>query len=150
VRYFEGIEGIQAVLNDSLRAHETIYSFADLESIEKYIPAINKKYVEEREKRGLRKRGIVLDTPFARTFLQDYIPGLTETRVIPVTSIPFQTVMQMYDRTISYITLTDEHTIGVIVEDPHITTMHRHLFEHIWATASEPLTTSTPSTPPQV
>lgn len=142
VRFFEGVEGISEVLDDSLQAKEVIYSYADLEAIEKYVPEVNKLYVREREKRCIKKKGIVLDTLFAREFLKDYKPGITEARVIPASSAPFQTVMQIYDNTVSYITLTDAHCIGVLIEDPHIADMHRYLFEHMWSIASEPLTTA--------
>lgn len=142
VRFFEGLDGIGEVLDDSLGAKEVIYSYADLEAIEKYVPEINKTYVREREKRNIKKKGIVLDTPFAREFLKDYTPGITEARVIPQNAAPFQTVMQIYDNTISYITLTDAYFVGVIVEDPHIADMHRYLFEHMWSIASEPLSSA--------
>src|SRR3989338_8107857 len=132
VRFFEGLEGIQAVLDDSLTSQTEIYSYADLESIEKYISDINKKYVRERERKQIKKKGIVVDTPFARNFLKNYAPGVTETKLIVRDMSAFHTVMQMYDSKISYITLSDENLIGVIIADPRIYEMHRELFLHTW------------------
>src|SRR3989344_5423280 len=134
VQFFEGLEGIKKVLDDSLTAKTEIYSYADLESIEKYISDINKKYVRDRERLNIKKKGIVLDTLVARTFLKDYAPGVTETKLIARESSPFRTVMQMYDGKISYITLAEENLIGVIIADQRIYEMHRDLFLHLWET----------------
>ena len=139
VRFFEGIAGIRKVLADSLTAQEVIYSYADLESIDKYIGNINREYAETREKKDIRKKGIVLDTPVAREFLKNYEPGVTETRVISRDAAPFHTVMQIYDNKISYITLSDETIIGVIIDDKHIAGMHKYLFEYLWERATQPI-----------
>jgi hypothetical protein len=136
VRFFEGLTGIREVLEDSLTAHEIIYSYADLESIEKYIGSINRDYVKSREKLNIQKKGIVLDTPFAREFLKNYKPGITETRTISTDAEPFHTVMQIYDGKVSYITLSEQNIIGVIVQDPRIYAMHKYLFEYTWETAT--------------
>jgi sugar-specific transcriptional regulator TrmB len=132
VQFFEGLAGIEEVLDDSLYAKSEIYSYADLESIEKYIKVINKKYVEKREKFGIKKKGIVLDTDFNRKFLQDYHTDITDTKLIKSAAVPFQTVMQIYDNKISYMTLTDKEMIGVIIEDKNISTMHKNIFEYLW------------------
>ena len=137
VRFFEGLEGIKEVLDDSLTAKTEIYSYADLESIEKYISDINKKYVRDRERLNIKKKGIVLDTPFARTFLKNYAPGVTETKLIARDMSAFHTVMQIYDGKISYITLAEENLIGVIIADQRIYEMHRDLFLHLWDSTPE-------------
>ncbi len=141
VRFYEGKEGAREVLEHSLSARETIYSFADLEAIETHIPALNREYVRRRERRGVKKRGIVPDSAFARRFLANYPEGITETRVIKWRGAPeaFNTVMQMYDATTSYLTLGAAQLIGIIIEDPSLTRMHRALFEVMWEQAAVPL-----------
>ena len=132
VRFFEGKEGMRVALNDSLTARGEIYSYADLEAIEKYIPKENEEYAKQREKFGIKKKGIVLDTPFNRKFLADYHKEVTGAKLIAYDAPPFQTVMQIYDNKVSYITL-GEQMIGAIIEDPHIYTMHKFLFEYLWS-----------------
>lgn len=132
VQFFEGMEGVKKVLDDSLSAQNEIYSYADIESIEKYIHSINEEYVKKRDKFNIKKKAILLDTPFARQFLKDYHRQITDIRLIKNDDQPFHTVMQMYDNKISYITLSDKEMIGVIVEDPHIFAMHKYLFEFSW------------------
>jgi sugar-specific transcriptional regulator TrmB len=135
VQFFEGKEGIKRVLEDSLTSRTEIYSYADIDAINKYINDLNMDYVAKREKLKLKKKGIFLDTPETRRLLAGYHTDITESRVIKHSGTPFATVMQIYDNKISYITLTRERMIGVIVEDPLIYHMHLYLFEYMWSTA---------------
>lgn len=137
VHYFEGKDGVKKVLEDSLKSKTEIYSYADIESVEKYLSEINKRYVKKREELKIKKKGIVLDTPFAREFLKDYHPTITETKLIGYEARPYQTVMQIYDGKISYITLEEKIMIGVIIEDPHIYEMHKYMFEYLWSATPE-------------
>ncbi len=133
VRFFEGRSGVWNVLEDSLCAKTEIYSITDIDSIIKYIGDLNEKYASLRARRKLKKRGLVLDTPFARDYLKGYLRDITETRLIASSAtILFESVMQIYDTKVSYITLTEKNMIGVIIEDPIINRMHRMLFEHLW------------------
>lgn len=135
VRFYEGLDGIKKVLEDSLTSKEEILTYADIESIVKYIDDINKAYVKKRDKLGIKKRAILLDTPFARKYLKDYYKKVTDIKLIKYDAPPFQTVMQIYDNKISYITLTEKNMIGVIVEDENIYKMHKYIFEYLWKTA---------------
>jgi HTH-type transcriptional regulator, sugar sensing transcriptional regulator len=136
VQFYEGKDGVKKVLEDSLTCKNEIYSYADIESIDRYIPEINKDYVAKRERLKIKKRGIVLDTPFNRRFLTNYHKNITDTKLIKLDKPPFQTVMQIYDSKTSYITLAEKRMIGVIISDPHIYQMHKYLFEYLWSSVS--------------
>src|SRR3989344_3034457 len=57
IQFFEGKEGIKKVLWDSLTSRTEILSYVDTESINKYIPEINKEYVAKRDRLKIKKRG---------------------------------------------------------------------------------------------
>lgn len=136
IRFFEGINGIKEVLDDTLSAQETILTYVDLEAIDTYIKEINATYSTQRERRGIKKRGLVIDSPYARKFLAEYHTTVTTTKLIRAKdSVPFSTVMQIYDGKISYITLTKERFIGIIIADQKIYGMHKYLFESLWERA---------------
>lgn len=145
VRFFEGDHGMRMVLEDSLTAKTEVYSYADLESIQKYIPDINTEYVNKRERLSIKKKGLVPDSPFNRKILMDYHKQVTDARLLCCKVEPFKTVMQIYDNKVSYLTLGTDQKIGVIIEDPHIYAMHKYLFEHLWE-----ITPATPIPPPAV
>ena len=132
IRFYEGLEGIRAVLEDTLTAKETIYSYADLEMIEKHISEINREYVNKRDKLGIKKKGLLLDTQENRFLLEGYHTKVTDVKLIKASAAPFKTVMQIYDGKISYFTLGVEQLVGVVITDPHIYEMHKALFEAAW------------------
>lgn len=130
--YFEGEEGVRKVLEDSLTSKTEIYSYADIESIVKYIDDVNQWYAKKRDGLEIKKRGIMIDTPFARKYLENYHREVTTTKLIKFKAKPFESIMQIYDGKVSYITLSSERLIGVIIEDKSIYEMHKDLFEYLW------------------
>jgi HTH-type transcriptional regulator, sugar sensing transcriptional regulator len=137
IKFYEGKEGMNQVLNDSLTSKTEILTYVDIEAIMKFIPDINAQYVKKREKLGIKKRGIIIDTPAARKYLANYDTQVTDSKLITAAATPAKTIMQIYDNKISYITLTDENMIGLIVSDKNIYQMHKSLFEFSWKTIPE-------------
>lgn len=132
IRIFDGLNGIERVLNDSLNSRTEILTYIDIESAVKYFDKVNQEYVKQRERKGIKKRGLVLDSPFARTYLADYHTNVTDTRFLKNKTSAFQNSMQIYSSKISYITLSPESMFGVIIENKQIYDMHRFLFEQQW------------------
>jgi len=141
VRFFEGIHGVQQVLEDTLLVSEgtEIYTYVDIDAIFKYIPKINEEYSVKREKLGIKKKGLMLDTPKAREIIKNYHTDTTDTKFLKFNIPEFETVMQIYENKISYITLKENSMIGVIIEDPSVYKMHKAVFEYLWGiTPTEP------------
>lgn len=134
VQFFEGEEGVKKVLDDTLNVpkYTEIYTYADLEAILKYIPNINQVYSDRREKLGIKKKGLLLDSPKVRELIKSYHTETTDTKLIQYNVSEFETIMQIYENKISYITLKENSMIGVIIEDPFIYKMHKNIFEHLW------------------
>lgn len=138
VQFYEGKDGVWEVLMDTITATEEILTYADLEAIAKHVPDLNAEYSTLREERGIKKRGLVIDSPEARKFLTSYTGDVTKTKLIKTTQavVPFQTIMQIYDNKVSYITLTDAYLVGIIITDQFIANTHKYLFESMWELTS--------------
>lgn len=137
VRYFEGLQGVKKVLWDTLTSKETLYSYSDIEAIVKYIDKVNLEYVKEREKREIKKKAILIDSPFARNYLGGYHTTITENKFVDAKLFPFNSLMQIYDGKVAYVTLSEKNMIGVIIEDKNIYQMHKSLFEFTWLHARD-------------
>lgn len=135
IQFYEGEEGIKKVLEDSLYSQEEICSYADITTIQKYAAKTNAWYVEKREKKGIKKRGILLDTPEARAILKSYNQTVTNTRLIKIESAPFESVTNIYDGKVAHITLTGDQMIGIIIEDQSLYKMQKALFDFTWSKA---------------
>ncbi len=132
--YFEGKDGMQRVLDDSLTAVGVIDAYADSEAIEKYAPDADQAHVAKRTKLGKHKRIIVTDNHYNRRYFSGLHSLITEVRYLPDTPVPLNAIMQIYDDTISYVTLSPRSIIGVIIKAPAIAQLHRVLFEFTWRT----------------
>ncbi len=136
VRYFEGDKGVRTVLWDSLRSKTPIYTYANMDTVFKYIPKLNEEYARARDKLNIMKKSIVVvKNPESAKKMVDYHKETTRLKFISQELYKFRAVMEIYDNKISYITLSDKHKIGVIIEDKDIYEMHKQLFEFMWANA---------------
>jgi HTH-type transcriptional regulator, sugar sensing transcriptional regulator len=135
VRFFEGEEGIIKVIQDSLESKTEILTFADNEAMNKTYPELNKKNIEMRKNKSIKKRIISIDTPYIRELAKNDQAGITERRVIK-SDEQFAVAMQIYDDKVAFITLDPNRSIGIIIEDKSIYEMQKIMFEFIWQGAN--------------
>lgn len=129
---FEGEEAIRRTLEDSLLSTTPIYSFVDAKAANRYMSAINKKFIARRAKSKKLKKMLVSDNHFNRQYFANLDKRFSDVRLIKHQLPDFAVSMQIYDNKISYLTLQPSAVIGVIIEDPAIALMHRGLFEALW------------------
>lgn len=133
VRFFEGKEGFEEALFDSLTAKETIYTIADVESAFTLAPNINKTYTKKREALGLKKKILIIDTPFSKQHAKAENTENIESKFLPASFNPEYTTVQIYDGKVVYMTLKDvNHMVSIIIDDPFIYQMQKSLFLHLW------------------
>ena len=137
INFFEGISGVKKVIMDSLTSSEELYTYANAETVMKYIPDINKEYVKKRNKLNITKKMILPNSDFSKKFLKNYHRKVTDIKFIDHKKFPFTSLMQIYDNKITYLNFSEKHKIGIIIEDKTIYQMHRNLFEFIWENADD-------------
>jgi len=138
IRYFEGRDGFAEALDDALSSPETVYSFVDIDALQKYAADINAEHVKRRRAKKVDKKVLMQDTPAARAFIEHLGPEQTEVRLLPRDLKPFGTGMQIYDGKISYFTLREHNIMAIIISDPEIYAMNRSMFEYWWKIGSTP------------
>jgi len=138
VRIYEGRAGLIKVLFDSLTSKTEILTYAEIEGMEKYLGRANDKYVLERKKLNIKKRGIVADTSYAREYLKNYDRSVTDIRLIDGRKYPMSLEMEIYDNKVSFMTFSEKKLIGVIIENEEIYRTQKSIFEIAWA-AAKPL-----------
>ena len=137
VSYFEWTEWLEKVLNDSLNAKETIYTYANVDGMNKYIKDINIRYLEKRKKWKIMKKWLVVKTPYAEKLVPKYDKTVTEIRFLD-SSCFFSTEIEIYDWKVAMITYTDNNPVWIIINNKEIYEMHRNLFELQWKSEEIP------------
>lgn len=135
ILFYEGEEGIKKTLDDSLFSKTEIYTYLDIEAVVKYVDKINKEYVKKRNKLGIKKKLIILDSEFSRKYMKNFYPDITDVRFIDHQLYPFSAVTEIYDGTTAYVTLEEKNKIGVIIKNESIYKMQKSLFEFVWSHA---------------
>lgn len=51
IRFYQGLEGISVMLEDSLQSTETIRTIVNVENMRKYLDAVNEVYAKKRVKK---------------------------------------------------------------------------------------------------
>ena len=141
LRYFEGLAGIKQVTEDSLKTAGEIYTYLDTENTVKKIEKINNEYVKRRLALGIKKKIINADNPYTREHMRKHQQWdaedsqLTQVKILDHRVCHFDTIMQIYDDKISYISFANDRQVGVIIQDPTITAMHKEIFLFNWSRA---------------
>ena len=136
IKFYEWLDWIQKVLSDSLKSKEIIYTYTNVDWMIEHIKEINEDYLEKRKKYKVRKKWLIVDTPYAREFVPKYDKTVTQSRILK-SSVNFDLEMEIYDWKISYLTFTNDKPVWVIIENNEIYQMHRSLFELNWAISEE-------------
>jgi len=130
IKFYEGIEGVKKILNDTLKAKDEIYTISDSSSIRAHAKKLNEEYIKKRKKLGIKKKLIVPLS--ARDNYSQTKTEFTEIRFLPGEYFNFDTGIQIYDGKISYQTIKPDKMVGVLIENESIYKMHKMLFEYIW------------------
>jgi len=132
IQVFEGLSGFEEVLADSLSAKEGIVTFLDPAAVTGPIAEINQRYLKKRVAKKIIKRIIVPDVPASHKFFLEQNTPFTEVIFLKDFPAGFRTATEVYNNTVTYLTLEPSRTILVLIEDANIAALHRAQFEYLW------------------
>ena len=134
IKFFEGPEGAKQIVEDTLTAQTEVYSYTDLEIVDKYYSEFNQGYVGQRLEKRIKKKMIVANSAYNREHARALIGPTSQVRTIPA-PVNFAAIMYIYDNKVSYITLRPDSMVSTIIEHEALYRMHKTLFESHWQTA---------------
>jgi sugar-specific transcriptional regulator TrmB len=141
VRFFEGKEGVLAVLEDHV-AEKTSYEMVSFSNVETLIPQLPARfvadYVKQKQRIGITTRAIFPDTEFSTAYDKQVYGGIekkyqVDARFISAKTFPYQGDLTVYGTNkVSIINFQENVLIGVIIEDATVAGMMRMIFELAW------------------
>jgi sugar-specific transcriptional regulator TrmB len=133
VAYFEGLEGIISLYEDTLltlkKGDEIIAYVGDYE-----IPELDEymhDYVLRRAKKGIRARGIMENKPGLKAFAKENVKQLRTTKMISEKSYNFRNEINIYSSKVIIITYSPE-PFGILIESKEVADTQRAIFEMAW------------------
>jgi len=132
VRFYEGVEGLKTVLNDTLLEKEPIKAFLDFEKGYKMLGGFIYSYIRDRVKLDITARVIGPANEISQDFKSRDGKSLRETRFIPEDKFPFENEVNIYGNKVSFMTHDEQRPIGVIIESPEIVKTMSSIFDLAW------------------
>jgi len=138
VQFFEGKEGVEKVLEDTLNSKDEVLTYLDIEIVEKYFKDINDEYVKKREKRGLKKRILAIENDFSIELFKKWSKNdsdffkVTNLKMVKTPIENIEGAIQIYENKIGIITISNENLISIIIEDIRINKLFRSMFEALY------------------
>ncbi|HBO16619.1 MAG: Transcriptional regulator, TrmB [Candidatus Moranbacteria bacterium GW2011_GWE2_35_2-] len=138
IRYFEGSEGIKAMYDDSLKSlkkGDEILAYVG-EDILNNIPDYISDYVKRRVEKGVRTRGIYIESESIGGYMRKNKEQLREARVLSKKEFPVKNETNIYANKVAIASYGAE-MFGMIIESTEIANAQKAIFELAWKGAEK-------------
>jgi len=135
VKFYEGIQGIETVYEDTLTSHETIRAYASVRDMHKALPNYFPDYYHRRAKKKIFINAIL---PATKEAIERKLFDKAEarkSRLVPIDKFNFSPEINIYDNKVAIMSLAEE--FGVIIESKEIAEAQKKIFSLAWETAKQ-------------
>lgn len=136
VRFFENLDGVKAIYEDTLSAKTEILNYANSQEIRDHWPNYDEEYVAKRASNKIWLRGIAPNDDYGRRVASEDKNFYREIRLIDPKKLPFNNEINIYDNKISMVSFT-RPIFGVIIESKALVETQRSIFEMAWIFAGK-------------
>jgi sugar-specific transcriptional regulator TrmB len=129
IRFYEGIEGIKEVYEDTLTSRGELIGFATYEELHKAMPNYFPEYYKRRAKAGVKGRAIITETPEAKVRERLNKEEARTMRLIPK-EYYFYPEIDVYDNKVMIASWREK--LGITIESDEIADAMKKIFELAW------------------
>jgi sugar-specific transcriptional regulator TrmB len=141
IKYFEGLDGIQQIYEDTLEEKGEIVGYSNLELVTTTLNHYMERYAKRKIASKIRSRIIAPGTKESKTFLEHYYSSdplrkITEILFVSPQSFLFENDIFIYGKKLAIISLQKEELFGMILESGSVARTQRSLFNLAWLGAT--------------
>lgn len=133
IKFYEGIEGLKEVYEDTLTAKAPFVAIASYENMHNTLKDYFPKYYKRRAAKGLKVRGIVPATPLSLERKKMNPFEARELAIVPKELFDISPDIEIYDNKVMIASWKEE--LGIIIESQEIADALKKLFELAWCEA---------------
>lgn len=133
VRFYEGMEGLTEVYEDTLTSHEPIRAYATVDDMHAALPNYFPKYYKRRSSAGIEIRAIIPDTEVGRDRKSRDKEESRESALVPADKFYFSPEINIYDNKVMIASWREK--LGIIIESSEIADAMKKIYELAWAEA---------------
>lgn len=132
IRYFEGLDGIKAIYEDTLSSKTEILNYSNSREIREHWQNYDEEYVTKRVKHKIYLRGISPADEHGEWVHEHDKEYFREIRLVPANQFTFTNEINIYDDKVAIISYKDKPLIGMIIESVEIANTQRDIFKMAW------------------
>jgi sugar-specific transcriptional regulator TrmB len=135
VKFYEGVEGLKQVYEDTLTSTEQIKAYASIDDMHTALPNYFPQYYKRRAQKGISIRGVV---PMTEKGMERSTHDKEEKREIafvPADKYHFSPEINIYDNKVMIASWREK--LGIIIESAEIADAMKKMFELSWDRAKE-------------
>jgi sugar-specific transcriptional regulator TrmB len=133
VKFYEGIEGLKQVYEDTLTSTEPIVAYAAYEDMHTTLGNYFPSYYQRRAKKGISIRGIVPESDMARERVANNAAEKRDIAVLPKEIFDITPDIEIYDNKLMIASWREK--LGIIIESAEIAHAMKKIFELAFAEA---------------
>lgn len=142
IQYYEGVEGIKNIFEETLSATGEMLGYTNLERIPDVVPEeFLRDWARRKIAKGIKTRMLSPHTPKALRYLATYYPegfdpALVEILFVHPRQFPFQYEITIYGSNVAILSLNRDELMGLIIESPVYADTQRAIFQLAWLGAT--------------
>ncbi|MFA6131046.1 MAG: helix-turn-helix domain-containing protein [Patescibacteria group bacterium] len=136
IEIFEGLEGIERALEDSLQSKSLIKTMGDPNLLKGEVADLNGRYTKKRIRQKIRKQLLVPDRPELRKMFADYEKEFSTIRYLPDFFTNTKVTAEIYGNTVVFVIVREQKIFAVIVRDEAMAHYQESLFDYLWNQAA--------------
>jgi HTH-type transcriptional regulator, sugar sensing transcriptional regulator len=141
IKYYEGIEGVKNILEDTLSAKKELLGYSNLSAASDLFGDYIKDYARKKMARGIKTRIICPTSTESFEYIRKYYPvsfppDLIEILYVNPKEFWFENEITIYNDKVAVISLNKDELIGMIFESPVYARSQRAIFNLAWLGAS--------------
>lgn len=133
VRFYEGVEGLKQVYEDTLTSTEPIRAFANVEEMHRALKSYFPRYYQRRAEKGIFIKAVMASTPTNRERSRHDKEEARETALVPENRYQFHPEINIYDNKVMIASWREE--LGIIIESDEIAAAMKTIFDLSWEEA---------------
>lgn len=142
IQYYEGVEGIKNIFEDTLSAEGEMIGYSNLKDIPQIISEeYLRNYARRKIEKKIKTRMLSPLTADALAYSKKYYPGnfdpnLVEIFFINPKQFPVEYEIMIYGNKVSIVSLNPKELMGMIIESPLYAKTQRSIFNLAWLGAT--------------
>ena len=135
VRFYEGVDGLRDVYEDTLTSHEPIRAYATVDDMHKGLPNYFPNYYKRRAGAGIAIRAIIPQTEIGLERGTHDVDEKRESAFVPADKYYFSPEINIYDNKVMIASWREK--LGIIIESSEIADAMKKIYELAWSEAKK-------------